>query len=143
MKYSNVPETSCMIVHLNEVEGLQDSVESLRSRSTAAAAAEELYLRRLKYTDSQNGWKYAVFSLEDGSRSYGKVELAALSNEEDDVPVEDVYGQVHVLSKQSLCRVNSEALYVCIHIAFLSRSPGMFLNESALCISLSFSYYTA
>ena len=42
----------------------------------------------------KNGWKYAVFRSADGSPSYGKIDLAALSNGEDDVPVEDVYGQV-------------------------------------------------
>ena len=137
MKYVNVPESACMIVDLKELEGLEDSVETLRSRVKAAAATEKLYLRRLKYTDERNGWKYAVFRSADGSPSYGKIDLAALSNGEDDVPVEDVYGQVFSLSKDSFSTIKTEALYVCIHIAFSSRKEGMFLTDSTFCVSFS------
>ena len=143
MTYVNVPETACMIVHIKEVDGLEDSVETLRSRVQAAAAAEKLFQRRLKYTDEKNGWKYAVFRMDDGSPSYCKINLAALSDGEAEVPVEDVYGKVFTLEKDSFSTVKTEALYVCIHIAFTSQKEGMFLTDSTFCITLYLCYFTA
>jgi hypothetical protein len=129
-----------MIVDLKEVDGLEDSVETLRSRVQAAAAAEKLFQRRLKYTDEKNGWKYAVFRMDDGSPSYCKIILAALSDGEAEVPVEDVYGKVFTLENDSFSTVKTEALYVCIHIAFLSGARVCFMKK-ILCVYLYLLFY--
>ena len=104
-----------------------NAVGALVGWHTSAHAEDMTYRRRLQYTNEVTGFYYVVYPGDDGQNTYGKISRDAYLGELDpdgEVHVQDVFGDLHTVLKSCLKHPNSETMFVCIHMAFLSIPAG-------------------
>ena len=112
------------------VEGNVDLVRDIQFVKTWISDCiedTELFEERLLHTESTTNMMYVLFPMLDGRTTYGRLEYGKYisAQNEDKLEVESVFSETYTATKESLKRPRNDILFVCIHMAFLSRDAGM------------------